>query len=76
MCADHRRMEAAVRQRAALTRAQAQRVQNAARAAGRWMMWFVTTSDPDRPGKPAPEKIKAWARQRKSVEIFYTTDGR
>ena len=44
-------MEAAVRQRAALTRAQAQRVQNAARAPGRWIMWFVTTSDPDRPGK-------------------------
>src|SRR3954470_9081002 len=39
-----------------LTPAQAQRAQNAAQATGRWIVWFVSTSDPEHPGKAV-----AWA---------------
>jgi len=39
-----------------MTPADAQRIQDQARAAGCWLMWFVSTSDPEHPGKAV-----AWA---------------
>ena len=35
----------------ALTPAEAQRLQEAARARGRWLIWFVSVEHPDHPGK-------------------------
>ena len=39
-----------------MTPAEAQAFQDEARATGRWLMWFVSTADPDRPGEAI-----AWA---------------
>jgi len=41
-----------------LTPAEAQAMQDGARARDAWVMWFITTTDPDHPGKAV-----AWALQ-------------